>query len=330
MRYRRLGRTDLEVSAIAVGCWALADPHIWGPQLESDSIAAICASMDVGVNLIDTAEGYGHGYSEEIVGKALKGRRDRAVICTKVSPEHHRQENLVRACEGSLRRLGTDYIDLYLLQWPNHTIGFEEPAKAIERLKEQGKVRHVGVSNFASRDLDDFLDLCRVEADELPYNLLWRAIEYEVVPKCLESGVSILCYSPLMHGLLTGRFLTADDVPVGQARSRLFSGDRLMACHGGEGAEGETFLAIDAIRRIAAAAGYSMAQLALAWLLSRPGVTSAVAGPRNAEEAVSNAAAADRCLGEEVIRSLGDITNALKERFGCENPDIWEMPGRMR
>lgn len=330
MQYQTLGRTDLKVSAIGMGCWPIADPLIWGPQDERDSTDAIRASLDAGVNLIDTAEGYGHGYSEELVGLALEGRRDGMVICTKVSPEHHRHADLIQACENSLRRLRTDYIDLYLLHWPNHAIGFEEPAGALEKLRDQGKVRHIGVANFAKHDLKDFLSRCRVEADELPYSLLWRAIEYEVAPACVENEVGILCYSPLMQGLLTGSFLTADDVPPGQARSGHFSSGRPMAPHNGQGAEAETFAAIHAIRRISSSTGHPMTHLALAWLLSRPGVTSAIVGSRSAQEALSNAAAADVSLGEDVLASLTDATSGLKERFGSGNPDMWQLPDRMR
>ena len=330
MQYRTLGRTDLEVSAVGMGCWAIADPRIWGPQDERDSIDAIRASLDAGVNLVDTAEGYGHGYSEELVGRALEGRRDGVVICTKASPEHHRHADLIWACENSLRRLRTDHIDLYLLHWPNHTIGFDEPAGALERLRDQGKVRHIGVANFAKHDLTDFLSRCRVEADELPYSLLWRAIEYEATAACVENEVGILCYSPLMQGLLTGSFLTADDVPPGQARSGHFSSSRPMAPHNGQGAEAETFTTIHAIRRISSSTGHPMTHLALAWLLSRPGVTSAIVGSRSAQEAVSNAAAADLSLSDHVLASLTDGTNGLKERFGSENPDMWQLPYRMR
>ena len=330
MQYQTLGRTDLKVSAIGMGCWPIADPRIWGPQDERDSTDAIRASLDAGVNLIDTAEGYGHGYSEELVGLALEGRRDGMVICTKASPEHHRHVDLIQACENSLRRLRTDYIDLYLLHWPNHAIGFEEPAGALEKLRDQGKVRHIGVANFAKHDLKDFLSRCRVEADELPYSLLWRAIEYEAAPACVENEVGVLCYSPLMQGLLTGSFLTADDVPPGQARSGHFSSGRPMAPHNGQGAEAETFAAIQAIRRISSSTGHLMTHLALAWLLSRPGVTSAIVGSRSAQEALSNAAAADVSLGEDVLASLTDATNGLKEQFGSGNPDMWQLPDRMR
>jgi aryl-alcohol dehydrogenase-like predicted oxidoreductase len=251
------------------------------------------------------------------------------VICTKVVPEHHRRDDLLRACEGSLRRLRTDHIDLYLLHWPSHEIGFEEPLRALETLREQGKIRAAGVSNFAVRDLGEILALGRIEANQLPYNLLWRAIEGEVAPLCVEHDVSILCYSPLLHGLLTGAYATADDVPPGQARTAHFSKNRPMAPHETDGAEELTFETIEAIRDLARASGHSMAELALAWLLERPGVASALVGARCAAEATSDARAADVRLDEGTLTALDEATDALARHFGPD-PDPWRIPGRMR
>jgi aryl-alcohol dehydrogenase-like predicted oxidoreductase len=330
MRYRKLGRTDIQVSVISMGCWPMADPRLWGPQDESESIAAIHASLDAGVNFIDTAEGYGHGYSEELVGKALVGRRSGAVICTKVSPENQRGVDMVAACEASLCRLRTDWLDLYLLHWPNHELGVEEPLRAMERLRDDGKVRAIGVSNFATADLADGLALGRLEVDQLPYNLLWRAIEYEVGPQCLANDVSITCYSALMHGLLSGRFAAPDDVPIGQARSGIFSGERPMAPHDGPGAEAQAFATLNAIRAVSEQSGLPMARLALAWLCDRPGVASAIVGARTVEEARDNAAAGDLALSRDVVAELDEATRGLKEHFGGANPDLWQLPDRMR
>lgn len=291
---------------------------------------AILGSLDAGVNFIDTAEGYGHGASEELVGKALQGRRHEAIICTKVSPEHHRRDDVVRACEASLRRLRTDYIDLYMLHWPNHDMGFDEPLRALETLRDQGKVRAIGVSNFARRDLEDIEPQECVVADQLPYNLLWRAIEYEVAPECMRQEIGIICYSSLMHGLLTGKYASADEVPAGQARSGLFSGTRPLAPHDRAGAEAEVFSTIEDIRAISRATGHSMVHLALGWLMAQPGVTSAVVGACTAGEARCNAETADLELDEETLNALGDATNGLKEHFGSENPDLWQRTGRMR
>lgn len=331
MEYRRLGRTDIEVSTICMGCWAVADPTTWGEQDEADAIAAIRTSLDAGVTFFDTAEGYGSGYSEELLGKGLAGRRDEAIIATKVSSRHHTAPALTAAAEASLQRLGTDHIDLYMLHWPNHELGFEEPLRTLERLRDAGKVRAIGVSNFARQDLPAILDLGRVEANQLPYSLLWRAIEFDVTPLCRENEVSITCYSPLLQGLLADKFATPDDVPAGRSRTRHFRPDRPQSRHGESGAEDLTFQTLARIRQICADAGVPMADAALAWLAARPGVGTVIVGARNADQARRNAAAVDRRLGDEVLAALTAATEELKQHFGPDNPDMWVgLPGRMR
>jgi aryl-alcohol dehydrogenase-like predicted oxidoreductase len=330
VRYRKLGLTDVDIPLVALGTWALGDPKIWGPQDEADSVAAIHASLDMGATLIVTAEGYGHGYSEQVVGRALRDRRGEAIICTKASPEHHYYKELISACERSLQRLHTDFIDIYMLHWPNHNFSFDEPARALQKLKEQGKIGHIAVSNFGARDLLAMQGCSRIEADELPYSLLWRAIEYEIASECVRNAVSILCYSPLQQGLLTGRYSSPDDVPPGQARTAHFCGNRPLVPHAGLGAEQETFATIAAVREIASSTGYSMPQIALAWLLKRAGVMSVIVGARNAREAISNAEAATLSISASLIESLSSVTADLKHRFGFENPDPWQLAGRMR
>ncbi len=329
MRYRRLGKTDIEVSSVAMGCWALADEATWGPQAESDSTATIGAALDVGVNLFDTAEGYGAGESERVLGRALAGRRHEAVVATKVSRANLSGDGVRRACERSLQRLQTDYIDLYQIHWPSRTIALDETMTALESLREQGKVRAIGVCNFGVQDLSDLLEVGRVETNQLPYSLLWRAIEYEIQPKCVEAGLGILCYSPLIQGLLTGKFASPDEVPEGRARTRLFSGDRSQTRHGEAGCEAETFAAIEGIRRIGEEIGEPMAKLAVAWLLHRPGVTSVITGARRPDQIVQTAQAADLELASEIVDRLAKITDEVKRAMG-PNPDMWQSESRFR
>jgi len=329
MKYRTLGRSGIEVSVVSMGCWAIVGGSTWGPQDESQAIAAIQASLDVGVTFFDTAEGYGDGHSEELLGRALGARRDEVVIATKVSPSHFQPGTLKERCEASLRRLDTDRIDLYMLHWPNHDVPIEETWRVMEDLQRDGKVRMLGVSNFAVQDLTDLLGVGRPEADQLPYSLLWRAIEHEVLPLCLENNVSVTCYSPMAQGLLTGKFRTPGDVPEGRARTRHFSSRRPEARHGGPGAEEETFAVIERIRGIAEELGEPMNRISLAWLLAQPGVTSVIAGARNAEQARENAAAGDLELPVGVVKELTQATNELKEVFDT-NPDMWQSESRMR
>ncbi len=329
MKYRRLGTTNIEASVIAMGCWAIVGDETWGPQEEKQSLDTIAASLDAGANFFDTAEGYGAGYSEEMLAKALAGKRDRAVIASKVSRSHLTADGIRKSCEASLKRLGTDRIDLYQIHWPSRSIPLEESMRALEALKGEGKIRAIGVSNFAVKDLDDLLAVAGVETNQLPYNLLFRALEFEVLPKCVEAGIGVLCYSPIAQGLLTGKFKTADDVPEGRARTRHFSKSRPQVRHGEDGAEEETFEAIDEIRRIAQDAGAPMERVALAWLVAQPGVTSALAGARTPRQARDNAAAGDLELSPETLSRLAKATDKVKAKLG-PNLDMWQAESRMR
>jgi len=329
MQYRKLGRTDIEVSVVAMGCWPIVGDATWGPQDEADAVAAIETALDAGINLFDTAEGYGSGSSEELLGRVLADRRGQVVIASKVAPDHLRPDDLRASCEATLRRLRTDYIDLYLIHWPNWDIPFAETLGVLEGLKAAGKVRAIGCSNFGPRDLHDLLAHGRVEVNQFAYNMLWRGVEFEVQGICTANDVSILTYCPLAQGLLTGKFRSADEVPLGRARTRHFSRARSGTRHGEEGAEAETFAAVDAVRRIAAEIEQPMADVALAWLLSRPGVTSVLAGMRNAEQARENARAADLALSKDVLDRLTRATDPLKRRFG-PMLDMWQSASRIR
>ena len=329
MQYCTLGRSNLSVSRVALGCWAFAGGPYWGDRDEKQSIEIIRAALDWGVNFFDTAEGYGSGYSEEIVGKALVGRRQEVVIATKASSSHLAYEDLLQACEASLRRLQTDYIDLYQIHWPNRNVPLEETMRALEHLRDQGKICAIGVSNFGVGDLTDLLRVGRAESNQLPYSLLWRAIEYEIQPKCVENDISILCYSPLAQGLLTGRYTKPDEVPEGRARSRWFSSRRPLARHGEPGCETETFRAIRRIRQIADELGQPMARLGLAWLLHQPGVASVLAGAGRIEHLQSNVQAASLSLSPDIIERLAQATDDLKARLG-PNPDMWQSEAESR
>jgi len=327
MEYRKLGKTGIEVSTIALGCWQFAGGHYWGDQKLGWSIAAVEAALDCGINLFDTAEAYGRGESEEVLGKALGGKRPQAVIATKIGASN--MDRIQEACENSLKRLGTDYIDLYQIHWPRRNIPMADQVRGLERLREQGKVRVVGVCNFGVEDLTDFLAHGRCETNQVSYSLLWRAIEYGVQQSCVENEVGILPYSSLMQGLLTGKYRTPDDFPEGRARTRLFSPDRPGTRHTEEGAEKETFEAIDNVRDIAEQIKEPMGRVSLAWLLHQPGVTSVIVGGRNADQVRENARAAEVKLENDILSRLASATEALKEKIG-DNADMWAAESRIR
>jgi myo-inositol catabolism protein IolS len=327
MEQRKLGETGVEVSVLALGCWPFSGGATWGEQDDADSIATVHAALDLGINLFDTAEGYEH--SEEVLGEALEGRRDGAVIATKVSGGHLSADALKASCEASLKKLRTDYIDLYQLHWPSRTVPLAETLEALEALRSEGKIRAVGVCNFATEDLSDFLAVGRCETNQLPYNLLWRVIEREIQPACAQHDIGILCYSPLAQGLLTGRYASADEVPDGLSRTRLFSCDRAMADHGEEGCEVEVFRALEEVKRVADGLGASMAAVSLAWVVARQSVTSLLVGARNPQELKACVESLETELPGKAVRELAEATLPVKEKLGT-NADMWFSESRMR
>jgi myo-inositol catabolism protein IolS len=330
MQKKALARSDLEVSVLGFGCWAIIGGFNWGPQDESDSLAALRAAYDAGVTFFDTAEGYGGGESERLLSKGLSDVRSEIVIATKVSPDNYAADALVAACERSLKNLNSDYIDLYQLHWPNRHVPVTETLGVLEGLKAAGKIRAYGVSNFGPADLADSLSAeYAVCSNQLAYNLLFRAIEFDILPLCHERDVSVLCYSPLMQGLLTGKFRSGDDIPDDRARTRHYPSSRSQARHNEEGAMAETFAALQRIREIAAKAGRPIAELALAWLMAQEGVTSVIVGARNAEQIQSNVRATEVKPSAELIAELGAATEELKNKLG-PNADMWESISRIR
>lgn len=330
MKYTKLGNSELEVSVIAFGCWGIIGGFNWGPQDKQDSIAALQAAFDAGITLFDTAEGYGNGASEQLVAEGLSHKRDEIVIASKVSASHLTPGKLTEACERSLQNLGTDWIDLYQAHWPNRSIPVEDAFGTMEKLKETGKIREYAVSNFGVQDLAGVYDKgYSVVSNQLCYNMLFRAIECDIQPVCLEKNIGILCYSPLMQGLLTGKYKSPDNIQPGRARTRHYNGDRPHAKHGEPGHEELTFSIVAKIRGIAEEIGQPMADVALAWLLTRPAVASVIAGGRNPNHSRQNAKAADLELSDDVLKRFGKITDPLKNAMGS-NPDMWNTAEKSR
>lgn len=332
MEYRKLGNTNILVSVISLGGWALAPDRNWGEQDKAMSIATVHAALDAGVNFFNTAEGYGkEGASERVLGEALAGHRHEVVIATKIEVDHNyvSADETIQACERSLRRLNTDYVDVYQIHWPSRVTPISETMEAMEKLRQQGKVRTIGVANFGAQDLSDLLEVGRADSNELPYSLIFRAIEFGIAPKCVDNSIGILPYSPLAQGLLAGKFSSADEVPVARARTRIFSGERSLARHGEAGCEKEAFAAIDEIRRICGKIRRPMAQVALAWLLHQPGVTSVIAGARNPEQLEQNVQAAALALRPEIVAELAQVTDEVQQKLG-PNPDPWQSVARPR
>lgn len=308
MEYRKIGETELELSVITFGAWA-AGGWMWGGNEQNDAGAAIRAAYELGVTSIDTAPVYGQGASEEIVGRAIKGiPREKIQILTKYGMRwdskqgafaFHSQNNagqpidiykyagadsIIRECEDSLRRLGTDYIDLYQIHWPDPTTPISESMEAVGRLMEQGKVRAAGVCNYTAEQMTEAEATLKLASNQVPYSMVKRGIETDVVPWCIHHHKSILAYSPLERGLLTGKIKPGHRFNPGDHRSdyRYFSHDNILS----------TNLILNQLKQLADEKGCTLAQLVLRWTVEQPGITIALVGARNAEQATANAKAA--------------------------------------
>ena len=308
MEYRQLGQSDVKVSAITLGTWAVGG-WMWGGTDEKDALDAIAAAVDAGITSIDTAPIYGFGRSEEIVGKAVAGRRDKVQLLTKyvlrwddaagelsfetTGPDgkpakvyrNARPASIIAECEQSLRRLRTDVIDLYQCHWRDHTTPVEETMTAIDKLLKDGKIRAAGVSNFTAEDIAAARKVVPLASDQPPYSMLRRDAEKEVLPYCRGNNIGVVVYSPLQLGILSGQVTmdtryTGDDL---RRRSPWYTPDNRRKVIG----------FIDGtLRPIAEAHDATVAQVVVNWTIHRPGVTAALVGARKARHARENAGAA--------------------------------------
>ncbi len=315
METRRLGKSEVEVPVVGMGCWVIGDERSWGRVEEDEAIATVHEAIDLGANFFDTAEGYGGGASERLLGRALEGRRDKAIIATKVSGHNHTAERMPKALEASLERLRTDYVDVYYLHWPNRRMPFDEPMAALLKLKGQGKIRAACVSNFGTGDMTELVKTGVPDANQLPYSLFWRQVEAEIAPACREHGTALVAYSPIAMGLLTGKFASLDDVPDSNRKTtRLFKPDSLEIA----------FKILGELRTIASDLGCTLGQLAIAWLIAQPGVACAIPGAKNRKQLRDNAAAADVKLTGDVVERMRELSGPLLEHLGPD-PDMWDM-----
>ncbi len=328
MEYVNLGGSDLQVSKVILGTWALGG-FMWGGTEANDSERAIRASLEAGVTTIDTAPVYGFGLSEELVGVAIRGRRDDVVVATKFGlrwPRDDRSDPSVLAritpqdiyrcaqrqsiydeCDRSLRRLGVDVIDLYQCHWPDPETEEEEVMEALLTLQEKGKIRAFGVSNFSVAMLEKCLQTAPVVSVQPPYSLLRRNIEADILPYCDRNAIGVIVYSPMFRGLLTGKITADYAFQPGDNRGRnpWFQGDKLMRVNG---------VLQDVVAPIAERHDATLAQVAVAWCLAQAGVTAALVGARNGEQAAANARGADVKLTAAEAKTIGDAFGELQGR----------------
>ncbi|MGZ8539641.1 MAG: aldo/keto reductase [Chitinophagaceae bacterium] len=308
MEYRQLGQSDLELSVITFGAWAIGG-WMWGGAERKDAIDAIKASYNHGVTSIDTAPVYGQGLSEEIVGDAIQGiPRDKIQLLTKFGMrwditkgdfafksednagkpieiyKYAGKESIIKECEDSLRRLRTDYIDLYQIHWPDSTTPVEESMEAIALLLKQGKIRAAGVCNYSVAQMKEAEKTVSLASNQVPYSMVERTIEKELVPHCIEHNKSILAYSPLQRGILTGKIKPGHEFAPGDHRPNtiFYKPENIKRIN----------IFLGQLGPLAKQKDVSLSQLVLRWTIQQPGITIALAGARDSKQAIQNAMSA--------------------------------------
>ncbi|MBN1346769.1 MAG: aldo/keto reductase [Phycisphaerae bacterium] len=304
METTTLGRTDIEVTRLCIGCWQAAG---WATSDDERFVKTVRHAMDQGLNFLDTAIAYGSGHSEQLVGKAVAGRRDQVVIATKFTHAMSRSDDVRKSLEDSLRNLRTDYVDLFQQHWPPPDVPLEDTLGALEQLKTEGKIRAIGVSNWLMPEWSEVADPSRVDCLQPCYSLLWRSIEPDVLDLCRKHGIAMIPYSPLCQGILAGRFKDASEIPDDPRKSnRLYQ-------------PGEFSKALDVARAVAevgAKYGKTAGQTALRWLLDTDGVTAPIVGASRPEQVDENLGAMDWKLEPEDWRRLSDVSRSLSDDLG--------------
>lgn len=325
---RTLGQTDIQVTPVIFGAWAIGE-WMWGPQDDDDAVKAIQVALDEGINAIDTAAIYGFGHSEELVGKAIAGRRDAVVVLTKfglrVDMEdegvkkfdtkdldgkavticnYAKPESVKWECEQSLKRLGTDYIDVYQLHWPDPSTPIEETFGAVKDLLDEGKIRAAGVSNYSPEQMDAAREIVPLVSDQPPFSMLLRDAEDDVIPYCRSNDMGVVVYSPLQRGLLTGKFAPDHEFHDDDHRkgNPMFSPENIRRVN--------AFLN-ETVKPIAEAHDATIPQVVIAWTFGRPGITGALVGARNEKQASDNAGALHVSLDDEETSRIDDALAGL-------------------
>ncbi|MBD2104444.1 aldo/keto reductase [Leptolyngbya sp. FACHB-261] len=317
MDERPLGTSDVQISPILMGTWQ-AGKSMWVGIEDAETTKAMRAAFDAGITTFDTAEVYGNGHSEQIVGQSLADVREQVVYATKVFANHLKAEKVIESCEHSLKNLKTDYIDLYQIHWPSGAfkssiVPIEETMGALNQLKQQGKIRAIGVSNFSRVQLEEASQFGRIDSLQPPYSLFWRQVEQDAAPYCIENNISILAYSSLAQGLLTGKFGPNHQFEPGDHRvkNKLFTGENYKRAQ----------QALEKLRPIAERHQISLSNLALAWLIAQP-QANAIVGARNAEQASQNAKAGEVHLSADELAEIDAIGRIVTDHLD-DSPVLW-------
>ena len=325
MDYKKLGASKVEASVITYGAWAIGGT-MWGGSDEDDAIKSIHASIDAGITSIDTAPIYGYGKSEELVARAIAGKRDKVQIFTKFglrwdSDEgeyffelnedgkttkiyrNAKKKSIIAECEASLKRLKTDHIDLYQCHWRDHSTEISETMEALAQLLKEGKILAAGVSNFSAEEIETANKIVPIASDQPPYSMVLRDIEQDVLPFCRKNNIGVIVYSPLQRGLLTGKFSPDHKFAPGDHRA---SQPHFQPAYIKRVNE---FL--EQLKPMAAQHKTTLGNLVLAWTISQPGVTAALVGARDAAQASENARAASIKLSADELQTINRLLENL-------------------
>ena len=328
MELRPFGRTGLDVSAVGYGCWEIGGGY--GDIEAAEFERAVHRALDLGVNCFDTAEGYGMGASEEALGKVLGSRRDEAIIVTKFGMNYRDKPNLrdssrervLTSIDKSLQRLGTDYVDVYLVHWPDRNTPFEETMTALDEIVAAGKVRFVGLSNFTLPEIEACMAVRRVDVVQYGWNMFDRRMQTEILPYCEANGVGFMAYGSLAFGLLTGTF--AEDHDFGEADWRARQGNmgaiKMFAALFGPEKFKDNVRAVEDLRAVAARYGVSLPQLALRWATTHPAVSTALVGCRTVAEVEDNVGAVGWTISDA---DLAEVDRIFERHAIDTTPDFW-------
>lgn len=319
MKKRRFGNTGMNITPIGFGSWAIGGAgwsHGWGPQDDNRAVEAVERAVELGINWIDTAAVYGLGHSEELIGKVLAGLKSKPLVFTKCSlvwNDNRRIGNSLKAdsirreCEASLKRLNVDAIDLYQVHWPHPEHDIEEGWRTMAELKEEGLVRHIGVSNFNVEQMQRAHAIAPVESLQPPYSMLRRAIETDILPFCLEQNIGVIVYSPMLSGMLSGAMTRerALNLPPDDWRrnNKEFQEPRLSY----------NLELVELLKKTGKKHGLSAGEVAVAWTLRHPAVTAAIVGGRSAEQVEGTIGAAEMTFAQEEAREIETFIAAMPE-----------------
>jgi aryl-alcohol dehydrogenase-like predicted oxidoreductase len=335
MIQKKFGQSDLKVSPLTVGCWSFGggDGSYWGAQSQQDVNDLVAEALSLGINFFDTAFGYNEGKSEQSLGIALQDRRNEALICNKIpiqtAEQLPRYEETILA---SLARLQTDVIDVMMIHWPTRDEGLlRANLEALQRMRTKGLVREIGVSNFGLRTLNIAREMeIPVVANEFAYNLMTRGIENEILPYCTANQIGVAAYMPLMQGILTGKYARMEDIPLVRKRSVHFKCEgNPESRHGGPGAEEEMLHLLDELNRIARETGIRAGHLAIAWLITQPGVSTVIAGCRTVDQLRDNARAVETKLDPQILAALNEASLPLHQKMP-DQLDLWQLGEKSR